>query len=131
MVSLEDAMNLYLMIAGLLAFAVCLIHIFAGGQGIAKPLLAVEKMPNMVRYTMYYCWHLVTITLAGMALAFVMAAQPGGARALGLFATFGAASFAALNFGMNLRLRLSFAQHPQGFLFLPVAALGAAGLWLA
>jgi hypothetical protein len=32
---------------------------------------------------------------------------------------------------MNLRLGLSFARHPQGFLFLPVAVMGAVGLWLA
>lgn len=124
-------MNLHLLLAGFAALAVCLTHLVLGGREIVRPFLAVEKMPSIARYTLYYCWHLVTITLAGMALAFLMAAQPGGARALAIFATVGAASFATLNFGMNLRLGLSFTRHPQGFLFLPVAALGAAGLWLA
>lgn len=124
-------MNLFLNLAGIAAFGVCLIHLILGGREIVRPFLAVEKMPGIARYTMYYCWHLVTITLAGMALAFMLAAQPGGSRALALFATVGAASFAMLNFGMNLRLGLSFVRHPQGFLFLPVAALGIAGLWLA
>lgn len=124
-------MNLLLMLAGASAFGVFLTHLILGGREIVRPFLGVEKMPGIAHYTMYYCWHLVSLTLAGMALAFVMAAQPGGARVLAMFATFGAASFAALNFGMNARLGLSFARHPQGFLFLPVAALGAAGLWFA
>lgn len=123
-------MNLFLLLAGLLAFAVFLTHLILGGREIVRPFLAVERMPGIARYTMYYCWHLVSITLAGMALAFVMAAQPGGARGLALFATTGAASFALLNFGMNLRFGLSFIRHPQGFLFLPVAAFGALGLWV-
>jgi hypothetical protein len=122
-------MNLYLNLAGVLALGVCLTHLILGGREIVRPFLSVEKMPGIARYTMYYCWHLVTITLAGMALAFFMAAQPGGSRSLAVFATMGAASFAALNFGMNLRLGLSFARHPQGFLFLPVAAMGTVGLW--
>jgi hypothetical protein len=124
-------MNMYLGLAGVLALAVCLTHVLLGGRAIVQPFLATEKMPGIARYTMYYCWDLVTITLAGMALAFFMAAQPSGSRALAVFATMGAASFAALNFGMNLRLGLSFARHPQGFLFLPVAVMGAVGLWLA
>lgn len=124
-------MNIWLFTAGLFAGTVCLTHLLLGGREIVRPFLAVERMPGIARYTMYYCWHLVTITLAGMALAFVMAAQPGGARVLAIFATCGAASFALLNVAMNLRLGLSFARHPQGFLFMPVAAFGAAGLWLA
>lgn len=124
-------MNPLLLIAGLLAFAVCLTHLLLGGREVVRPFLDAEGIRGIPRYTLYYSWHLVTITLAGMALAFVLAAQPGGARALAQFATGGAASFAALNFGMNLRLGLSFARHPQGFLFLPVAAFGAAGLWFS
>lgn len=124
-------MNLYLFLAGIAALDVCLTHLVLGGREIVRPFLAVEKMPGIARYTLYYCWHLVTITLFGMALAFLMAAQVGGARELAVFASLGAASFAALNFAMNWRLGLSFARHPQGFLFLPVAALGAVGTWLA
>ncbi|MBN8534207.1 MAG: hypothetical protein J0L51_08940 [Rhizobiales bacterium] len=124
-------MNLYLGLAGVLALAVCLTHLILGGREIVRPFLGFEKMPGIARYTMYYCWHLVTITLAGMTLAFFLAAQPGGSRALAVSATIGAASFAALNFGMNLRLGLSFIRHPQGFLFVPVAIVGAIGLWFA
>lgn len=124
-------MNLYLFLASLAALAVCLTHLILGGKEIVCPFLAVETMPGIARYTMYYCWHLVTITLFGMAFTFLMAARPSGARELAIFATAGAVSFAALNFGMNRWLKLSFVRHPQGFLFLPVAALGAARTWLA
>ncbi len=124
-------MNIWLVAAGLLAGAVCLTHLVLGGREIVRPFFAVERMPGIARHTMYYCWHLVSITLAGMALAFLLAARPGGSNALAWFGTLGAASFALLNFGMNWRLGLSFARHPQGFLFVPVAVAGAAGLWLA
>ncbi len=121
-------MNLSLVIAGVLAFAVCLIHLILGGREIVRPFLAADQLPTGLRYTMYFCWHLVSLSLAGMAAAFLMAARPGGPASLAAFATVGAASFALLNFAMNARLRLSFAQHPQGFLFVPVATFGAAGL---
>lgn len=122
-------MNPWLLTAGLLAGAVCLTHLLLGGREIVRPFLAVERMPGIPRFTMYYCWHLVTITLAGMALAFLLAARPGGPAALAWFATGGAASFAALNFAMNLRFGLKTMHHPQGLLFLPPALCGALGLW--
>ncbi len=122
-------MNTPLLVAGGLALAVCLLHLILGGRDIVRPFLAVDHVPSVPRYTMYFCWHLVTLSLAGMAAAFLVAARPGGSASLAGFATVGAASFAVLNFAMNARLRLSFAQHPQGFLFLPVAAFGAVGLW--
>lgn len=124
-------MNTSLIIAGLLALSVCLLHVFIGGREIVRPFLAVEHLAPVPRYTMYFCWHLVSLSLAGMAAAFFVAARSGGAGALAGFATLGAASFAVLNFAMNARLGLSFVQHPQGFLFVPVAAFGAAGLWAA
>lgn len=124
-------MNLPLITAGVLAFAVCLIHLILGGRDIVRPFLASKHLPPGLRYTMYFCWHLVSLSLAGMAAAFLVAARPGGPTSLAAFATVGAAGFALLNFAMNARLRLSFAQHPQGFLFVPVAAFGAAGLWVA
>lgn len=124
-------MNTPLVIAGVLALAVCLLHLIFGGRDIVRPFLAADHLPSVPRYTMYFCWHLVTLSIAGMGAAFLVAARPGGAESLAWFATVGAASFALLSFAMNARLRLSFAQHPQGFLFVPVAAFGAAGLWVA
>lgn len=122
-------MSLPLIVAGVLALGVCLIHVVMGGRQIVRPFLAADHLPAGPRYTMYYCWHVVSLSLAAMAAAFLLAARPGGSATLAAFATVGAVSFAALNFGMNARLRLSFATHPQGFLFLPVAAFGVIGLW--
>ncbi len=122
-------MNPFLLAAALLAATICLIHLILGGREIARRLLAAEGLHPVVKYTMYYCWHLVTITLLGMALAFLRAALPGGARALALFATLGAGLFALLCLGIIARMRLKAWQHPQWALFFPLAALGAAGLW--
>jgi hypothetical protein len=121
-------MNPFLLAAALLALAVCLTHLILGGREIARPLLDAPDFRNLPRYTLYYCWHLVTITFVGLALAFLFAAQPGGSRALAWFATIGAALFAALCVAINLRFNRRFWHHPQWALFLPVAACGAAGL---
>lgn len=123
-------MNPLLLTASLLAAAICLIHVLLGGREIARPLLAAEGLRSVPKYTSYYCWHLVTIMLAGMSLAFFLAAMPGGARAPASFATVGALAFAVLCLAINARFGLRAWRHPQWALFLPLAATGAAGLWL-
>lgn len=121
-------MNAFLLAAALLAAATTLIHLVLGGREIARPLLRAPDFPNVPRYTLYYCWHLVSITLAGMALAFLFAALPGGSRLLGWFGTIGAAMFALLCLVINRRFRRRAWHHPQWALFLPIAAIGLAGL---
>lgn len=122
-------MNIILLAAAICAALICLIHVVLGGRAVARPLLAAEGLRGIPKYTAYFCWHIVTITLAGMALAFLLAALPDGARVLALFATGGAALFALLCLGINVTFGLGAWRHPQWALFLPVTALGAAGLW--
>lgn len=122
-------MNPWLAAAAALAAITTLIHAWLGGREIAAPLLAAERLRNVPKYTMYYCWHLVTIILAGQALAFTLAAFGHGSRDLAVFATAGAGLFALWSLGMVGSFRLRPAHFPQWALFAPMAACGALGLW--
>lgn len=122
-------MNIPLLIAALLAGGITLTHLILGGREIARPLLAAEGLRGVPKYTLYYCWHLVSLTLAAMALAFLLAALSEAHRPLGTFATAGAALFCLLCLGINWRFTRPALGHPQWAMFLPVALIGAYGLW--
>lgn len=121
-------MNIYFLIAALTSCGTCLLHIFLGGKFAAKPLLHNQDLNQVAKYTNYYCWHLVTITIAAMALAFAMAAQPGGSKDLALFATLLSALFCLLNLIMIFSFKLNKKHFPQWLLFLPGAFFGTLGL---
>ncbi len=80
--------------------------------------------------TAYYAWHMVTITIAALALAFAMAATTADARDLALFASAGALIFALWSILMIAIHKLKPFLFPQWLLFLPIAATGFAGLYL-
>ncbi|MFO3797405.1 MAG: hypothetical protein ACK8QZ_09015 [Anaerolineales bacterium] len=123
-------MNIWFFAAGVAAVFIALIHVALGGRETARPTLAAGELPSLVRYTNYYCWHMVTLSLGLVSAAFLYAALPARPPELAAGATFFAAGAAILCLGMNVRFRLKHAHHPQWMLFLPVAALGGAGLWL-
>jgi hypothetical protein len=102
-------------------------HVILGGRLFVRPLLA-STLRSPVKYTLYYCWHLVSAALLVMGAAFAFAALAPEARAAAHFGLALAALFLATNVAQNLAMRLSFALHPQGAFFLIVTALGAAGL---
>lgn len=122
-------MNLWLVAAAAIAAATTLIHAFLGGQHVARPLLAAEKLRSEPKFTMYYCWHMATIVLAALALAFALAAAGQASRDLAVFATVGAGLFALWNLAMIALFRLRPAHFPQWALFAPMATCGALGLW--
>jgi hypothetical protein len=122
-------MNAWLALAALLAAATTLIHAILGGREIATPLLAAERLHAVPKFTLYYCWHLVTIVLAALALAFGLVAIGLGSRDLALFATVGAALFCLWSLGMVGLFRLRIAQFPQWALFAAIAISGTIGLW--
>lgn len=123
-------MNTWLALAAALAAATTLIHFILGGRHVAAPLLAAERLHAVPKFTMYYCWHLVTIVLAALALAFALVATGQGSRDLAIFATGGAALFCLWGLGMTGLFRLRIAHFPQWALFAAITASGALGLWL-
>ena len=52
-------MDWFLIVAGVLASVTTVIHIFVGGNGAAKPLLA-SSLAAETKYALYACWHFVS-----------------------------------------------------------------------
>jgi len=122
--------NTYFVAAAVLSTFTCLIHATLGGRETVGPLLAARELGKVAKYTAYYCWHLVTITLAGIALSFWLAAGDPAVEALAIFATFAVAAFALWSLAMISLFKLRLWHFPQWALFLPAAGLGLAGLLL-
>ena len=122
-------MNAWLALAAVLAAVTTLIHAILGGRYVAAPLLATERLHAVPKFTMYYCWHLVTIVLAALALAFGLVATGLGSRDLALFATAGAGLFCLWSLGMIGLFRLRIAHFPQWALFAAIMVSGTLGLW--
>ncbi|MEO0613337.1 MAG: hypothetical protein AAFY83_08495 [Pseudomonadota bacterium] len=120
-------MNAWFLGAGIAAALVALIHLVLGGREIARPTLTLCEMPSVVRYTNYFCWHLVTLALTLMSTGFFYSVHPGHPPEPAAAALLFSCGSALLCFGVNFRFGLNHAHHPQWALFLPVAALGAIG----
>ena len=112
--------------AGALAALWFAVHLFVGGRQIARPLVNAASLDPVVRHTQYLCWHFTTVAIAGMAIFFGIAAM-SGSIAFATSATLLAAGFFLVGVGLVVSLGESHARLPQGWLFLPVAALGVVG----
>lgn len=123
---MEIKMSFPILFAGLLSALWTLIHIFAGGPGVARPLLKASDLEKSPKYVAYFCWHLVSISLATMSVLFLWPALWGGSTDLAVVGSVMALLFAAWGIGLGQfsAANLTFADLPQGWLFVPVAALG-------
>lgn len=113
--------------SALLSFIWFLVHVFVGGRQVARPLLDCDLDP-MVLQTQYLCWHLTSVTIAIMALFFAMAVWLDTA-AYGVAGLILAAGFVLVGIGMVPLRGWSYKIVPQGWLFVPVVALAAFGVW--
>lgn len=121
-------MNNWFLSAAALSAAVCAVHVIMGGREAARPLLASTELDQVAKYTNYYCWHIVTIVIAALGAAFLVAAIDHDADELALFAVITSFLFAVWSLAMIARFRLPLLPFGQWILFLVVAAVGAAGL---
>ncbi|KIC19127.1 MULTISPECIES: hypothetical protein [unclassified Leisingera] len=112
--------------AALLAALWMIVHAFVGGRECARPLAQDRQLPDVVRETTLLCWHLVTGCLALMALFLFLGAR--GYDGLALAGTAMAAMMAMVGLLLPPLRRAGYGLLPQGWLFVPVAALGAWGL---
>jgi hypothetical protein len=115
--------------AALAALVTFLAHLIAGGKEIARPLLDCRGLDAVSKYTAYYCWHIVTWTLASMTGFYAAAAVLPAQRPLALAATVLAVGCLAWNAGLIGWRRLRPMQYPQWLLFAAITALGILGLW--
>jgi len=110
------------------AALIAAIHFFAGGREVARPLLRQNTLPTVVMLTHYYCWHLVTITLIGLAGAFGYASLAPDGRVLAVFATVAAGLFAVWGLALVLSQAQRHRDMPQWMLFAVLAGSGAGAL---
>jgi hypothetical protein len=123
-------MNAYFAAAGGLSIITFAVHFWLGGAQIARPLLNGRELNRVVKLTHYYCWHLVSIALILLAVAFLAAAARGPATVLGAGATAAAALATLWNLALVIAHRVKPWLMPQWALFAPIAVLGALGLML-
>lgn len=111
-----------------MAAGIAAIHFVAGGREVARPLLRQVSLSPVVTLTHYYCWHLVTITLVGMAGAFGYASLATDGRVLAVFATVAAGLFAVWGLVLVIWKAQRHRDMPQWILFAVLTASGAGAL---
>ena len=104
-----------------------IIHLVLGGREIAAPMLASESLPAVVRDTQYLCWHFTSVAIGAMTVLFATAAITED-LAYAIAATGLAFGFFVVGVGLVIKIGAAHRRVPQGWLFLPVAALGLLGL---
>ena len=120
-------MSVFLLPAAVAA-SIAAIHFFIGGREIARPLLQQGTLTPVVTLTHYYCWHLVTITLVGLAGAFGYASLAPDGRVLAIFATVAAGLFSVWGLALVIWQAQRHRDMPQWMLFAVLAASGAVAL---
>lgn len=115
-------------ISGVLAMITAIIHMVIGGAESVKPLFVTTELPLQAQFTLYYAWHIVSITLTGMALALGLAAWRSRYIVIGWFAAGGALMFALWDWVMIVIFSLDPWLFGQWILFLAIASCAAIGL---
>ena len=121
--------NVWWLLAAVAMAAIAALHIVGGGAELARPLLNQKVLGAAVTFNLYYAWHLVSVMLVAMALAYGAAAFSASHRSLGSAASLLALAFAVLNIVIGLQAGLYPWGLPQWVLFAPVAAVGFLGLF--
>jgi hypothetical protein len=121
-------MNTYFAIAAVFSLFVSGLHFFLGGKRIARPLLDAKMVPDNVRCVQYFCWHITTLSLLLQAILFGIAAAYPAEVSLAIVATAFAGGIAVLGILMPPALKIGYKTMPQGLLFVPITALGLAGI---
>jgi len=124
-------MNIWFLAAGLLSLGLCLLHIIGGGKVAARPLLGLGGLNPVAKYTNYYCWHIVTIIIAGLGIMYLFAAYAESAHELAVAASLFALSFSLWNLGLYFMIKKQLRHWynlAQWLFFLPIWVLGFAGL---
>ncbi|MEM1033591.1 MAG: hypothetical protein AAF928_20685 [Myxococcota bacterium] len=121
-------MNGFLLAAAVLSAATFLVHVVLGGRQCVPPLLGSD-VAWVARMTHYYCWHLVSMTLFGMAAGYGYAAWVPEGRDVAWLVTSLAVGFTAWSVVLGLWKRpRPWHALPQWVLFLAIAATALPGL---
>ncbi len=124
-----DQLNYWLIAAGLLTLLTCALHTFVATARVATPLLSHNSnLSSKSRYTNYYTWHSITLTLLVQAGCFIWGALPNSHPDSAIIATVLATGFLAWNVGLNIWQKPKRSAAPQWMFWLPITAFGIAGL---
>lgn len=121
-------MDAYLAGAGALSLVTAVIHVVAGGRENVRPLLRSE-LADGPQLTLYYCWHMATLTLLAISGVYVGAALSDAWLGAARFATVLVLAYATLSATITLVRRRPFADLPQWVLFGAIGAVGLPGVW--
>lgn len=120
--------NWIVLSAGILASATALIHLIAGGKDVVRPLLA-SSIDEVLKLTLYACWHLVSAALFISSFALL----GHGAGLYNSPQTVAFVSMMWLMFGAVFLVVTLGVAKPRGLLRFPQWALlvpvGLLGLW--
>ena len=121
-------MGIWGWLAAVSSGGVFLLHVVLGGRENVPPLLG-SSVPWGVRMTHYYCWHLVSLTLAMMTAGFAYAAYVPDGWDVGFTMTVLSASFMAWSMALGMWKRpRPWYRLPQWVLFLVVTVAALPGL---
>jgi len=123
-------MNIYLVLAGLIAVVTAIFHVVAGGARVVRPMLASQDINDTVKAVLYGCWHAFTLLYLMVAAGFLWASVDPGAALLAQVFTLAAAGLSLLSVLVIVRFKQGFRRLPHWLLFALAALAGAAGsMW--
>lgn len=61
---------MFILAAAIVSVITFYVHTFIGGKYVARPLLADKQLPIASKWLNYYCWHVTTIAIVFLAIAF-------------------------------------------------------------
>ncbi|MEL6959488.1 MAG: hypothetical protein AAGL89_11115 [Pseudomonadota bacterium] len=102
------------------------VHLIFGGRDIAAPFRADPRQDHTIMATLWMVWHMVTVTILLMSVFFAAGVLIHPSYAVAGTAL--AAGYSAVGIGARFVLGTTFKVIPQGWLFVPVAALGLLGV---
>lgn len=122
-------MNILSALASLSALATFLVHTFAGGPIVARPLLADTHLSPASKWLNYYCWHITTVLLAAMAIAFAATALDARFAAFPYLLGPLAMCLSVLSAAIAIRADIPPLRFPSTSLFALTGALGFAAIF--
>jgi hypothetical protein len=120
-------MNIWIISAAGFSAFTTLVHFFAGGATVARPLLDAKDIDKVAKLVNYFCWHIATLVLAGTALGYAYVAMNPAQTALLLTLSMFCGACCLLNLGIIIRYKVALMAMPQWLFLGGMSALGFAG----
>ncbi len=122
-------MQVYMLwIAAIMSFVTFIVHTFAGGPRVARPLLADKTLPIASKWLNYYCWHITTLYTFFMAWAFIYVAFNPSKPELVVFVSILNAAFSILSALVAIKGHINPFRFPSTSLFAVVSIIGLVSL---